>query len=72
MPIFRITATEEVKRQLVAYVDAPTQASADNWASNAPDSAFRHVKDVGEPWCEVETIEPIDEPPAGWRVSSAS
>ena len=72
MPIFKVTATEEAKRKLVAYVEAPNSDVADAWASMAPDHAFREVGDVAHPWGEVQTIEPVAGAPEGWCVGIAT
>lgn len=69
MPLFKVTLTDTVTKTYEAYVEAPDQRAADQWASMVEDAATvgrcvgqeRFDGDVGD-------IEPVETAPAGASV----
>jgi hypothetical protein len=72
MPIFKVTVKETVFRKVVAYVDAPNAEAADKWSGLASAWQFRDLpEEPADTWGEVESVEPVDAVPDGWRVRKA-
>jgi hypothetical protein len=71
MPIFKVTATEDIKRTLVTYVVADDERAADQWASNASDKFWKCVWE-SPPWSAVSHIESVDDAPPGVIVRCAT
>ena len=71
MPIFKVTAREEIKRRVVTYVVANDASAADRWASNAPDDVWKCAWEC-PPWSAIEDIEAVDVAPPGMIVRSVT
>jgi hypothetical protein len=72
MPLYQVTMSEDTKRVFVAYVEAPSQEIADDWASMIEDGSTVGAC-VDESTCgSVDEILEIDEVPPGRPVGKAT
>lgn len=68
MPLYKVVMTERIKKTITAYVNAPTERAADDWASMVEDGeTVGSVVEADDPWGEVESVTLADAVPAGWR-----
>lgn len=70
MPIFKVTMTETDTRTIVAYVEAPDERAADEWAADIEDAApYGRVTNIDADMGTVENIEVVDAVPAGYALN---
>ena len=70
MPIYKVTAKEEITWRVVVYLDAPSEKAADDWASKTQNfsSLAADLTQIGE-WGSVEEIKAVAELPAGAKLT---